>query len=452
MPQPYNYDLGIPTFTDRLSKLANADAQFEATRIARDEADRKALAQTKAIEQRAILNQKLNAFASKPNKTSQDIMELSLYLPKDVTEPLIKAYEGWSTEKRENILRKGGQVIAALNAGKPEMATQILEEMAVSSKNAGRADEETEYRRNAELIKIKPENALVNFAITFGAIPGAKPILESALLMQKGPSDIAKSESEAEKARVEAGFAPRKIAGEIGLTEAQTKNTLNQISDRANRLGLDKDKLTSEMKLKIEEMNRKGTDLDTEAKKLINTSAMESVVSSQFAGKLNDLAGRILAEGGGKGTWNTIGKLFENLTGTQDEWTATRNEYVRLKNNYVLKNLPQGPASDKDIKFAMQALPPDNANAAYIAQFLRGMAKMSEIDSKTKDAQADWVDSVGSLGRPRKDINVKGTMVPAGTNFNEFMYNYLEKEHEKQNTKAGAEQAKPKSYYKVWVQ
>jgi hypothetical protein len=431
---------------ERISQLQNIDVQNEQMKAFRQDREMKLAAQNMAIDQQRRQNAMIENLMKNPNPTVRDFSMVSMLMPKDRAEAIQKSAEAIDADTQKKHLLFGGQVMAALTAGKPEIAIQFLDERAKSEINAGR--DGRMWDTYSKLIAVDPDKGMKTFGVMLASVPGGDKVLDSALKAQQGPSQVAKSESEAEKARVEAGFAPRKIAGEIGLTEAQTKNTLNQISDRANRLGLDKDKFASEIGLKLEELKRKGTDLDTEAKKLINTSAIESVASSQFAGRLKDLAGRILAEGGGKGAWNSVGKLFENLTGTQDEWTKTRNEYVRLKNNYVLKNLPQGPASDKDIKFAMEALPPDNANAAYIAQFLQGMAKMSEIDSKVKDAQADWVDSVGSLGRPRKDINVKGTMVPAGTNFNEFMYAYLEKEHEKQKTKAGAEQAKTKGYMK----
>jgi len=446
MPEPYNYKLQIPSMFERISQLQAIDAQDEQAKALKQEREMKIAAQNMAIEQQKRQNEAIDSLIKNPNPSARDFAMVSMVMPKDRSEAIRKSWDSLDSDNQKNQLLFGGQVLSALTAGKPEIAIQFLDERAKSEVNAGRDGKM--WNTYSKLIAIDPDKGLKTFGVMVASIPGGDKVIDAVLKAQRGPSEVAKSESDAEKARVEAGFAPKKIAGEIGLIEAQTKNALNQISDRANRLGLDKDKLASEIQLKIEEMSRKGTDLDTEAKKLINNSAMESVSSSQFAGKLNDLAGRILAEGGGKGGWNTIGKLFENLTGTQDEWTKTRNEYVRLKNNYVLKNLPQGPASDKDIRFAMEGLPPENANAEYIAQFLRGMAKMSVIDSKVKDAQADWVDSVGSLGRPRKDINVKGTMVPAGTNFNEFMYNYLEREHTKENTKAGAEQAKTRGYMK----
>lgn len=450
MPEPYNYTLQIPSMFERISQLKNIDVQNEQMKAFQQDREMKIAAQNMAIDQQRKQNLLLENLIKNPNPTARDFSMVSMLMPKDKAEAIQKSWETLESSNQKNQLLFGGQVMSALTAGKPEIAIKFLEERAKSEVNAGRDGKI--WDTYSKLIAVDPDKGLKTFGVMIASLPGGDKVLESAIKAQKGPSEVGKSEAEAEKARVEAGFAPAVAQAGLESTKAGTKNTLNQITDRAARLGLDKDKLATETQLKLEEMKRKGTELDAEAKKLINTSAIESVASSQFAGRLKDLAGRILAEGGGKGAWNTVGKLFENITGTQDEWTKTRNEYVRLKNNYVLKNLPQGPASDKDIKFAMEALPPDNANAAYIAQFLQGMAKMSEIDSKVKDAQADWVDSVGSLGRPRKDINVKGTIVPAGTNFNEFMYNYLEREHQKENIKTGVEQAKPKGYMKYGVQ
>lgn len=446
MPEPYNYTLQIPSMFERISQLQNINAQDEQLKALQQEREMKLAAQNMAIDQQRKQNALIENLMKNPNPTVRDFSMISMLMPKDRAEAIQKSSEAMDADAKKNQLLFGGQVMSALTAGKPDIAMKMLDEKSISESNAGR--DGRLWKTYSELIGVDPDKGLKTFGIMIASVPGGDKVLEAALKAQKGPSEVAKSESEAEKSRIEAEFSPQVLQAGLESTRATTKNTLNQIQDRAQRLGLDRDKLTSEMQLKIEEMNRKGTELDTEAKKIINTAMADSAVAMQYSGKLNDLAARVLENKGGKGSWNTIGKFLENITGTQDEWTQIRNEYVRIKNIQALKNLPPGPASDRDIKTAKEGLPPENANSEYIASFLRGMAKLSSIDSSIKAAEADWVNSSGSLGRPKKDINVQGMMVPAGTSFNEFMYVYLDKTQKAQDIKAGAEQAKTKGYMK----
>jgi hypothetical protein len=446
MPEPYNYTLQIPSMFERISQLQNINAQDEQLKAFQQDREMKLAAQNLAMDQQRKQNALIENLMRNPNPTVRDFSMVSMLMPKDRAEAIQKSSEAMDADTKKNQLLFGGQVMSALTAGKPDIAMKMLDEKATSESNAGR--DGNLWKTYSQLIGVDPDKGLKTFGVMIASVPGGDKVLESALKAQKGPSDVAKSESDAEKAKVEAEFAPQVAQAGLESTRATTKNTLNQITDRANRLGLDKDKLSSEMQLKIEEMNRKGTDLDPDAKKIINTAMADSAVAMQYSGKLNDLAARVLQAGGGSGGGTTIAQYFKNVFGKQSEWDQIRNEYVRIKNIQALKNLPPGPASDRDIKTAKEGLPPEGANADYIASFLRGMAKLSSIDSSIKAAEADWVNSSGSLGRPKKDINVQGMMVPAGTSFNEFMYIYLDKEQKKQDTKAGAEQAKTKGYMK----
>lgn len=81
-----------------------------------------------------------------------------------------------------------------------------------------------------------------------------------------------------------------------------------------------------------------------------------------------------------QGLYGSLDAWFTKaVTGGQDELSAVRQEYNAIKNAEVIKNLPPGVASDRDIAIAMEGWPPANANAAYLSAFLRGMQKMQVL-------------------------------------------------------------------------
>ena len=50
-----------------------------------------------------------------------------------------------------------------------------------------------------------------------------------------------------------------------------------------------------------------------------------------------------------------------------------------FQNQDVIQNLPPGVASDRDIAIAQEGWPPPNANASYLAAFMRGVQKMKVL-------------------------------------------------------------------------
>lgn len=93
---------------------------------------------------------------------------------------------------------------------------------------------------------------------------------------------------------------------------------------------------------------------------------------------------------GGFRTW--FGRVFRRFMGwEQEQIDALYTEYTRLKNKMVSEDL-KPPVSDKDIALMSKGYPGENANAAYIASFLRGLAKSKAIEASYAKAKADHID------------------------------------------------------------
>ena len=58
--------------------------------------------------------------------------------------------------------------------------------------------------------------------------------------------------------------------------------------------------------------------------------------------------------------------------------------------------------------------------------FLRGMAKAQNYEAFLEDAKSEWVNSVGYLGKPKKDIEINGITVQAGSSFSDFAPKYVD--------------------------
>lgn len=394
----------------------------------------------------------LGELASKPNATAQDFARVTIKYPQ-LAEHFKNTWTMLNADQQQANLSNATQVYAALQAGKPEIATQLLRDRATAYTNAGDEKNAKVNETMAKLIEQSPETAKTSaglflssvlgpdkFASTFTGLGGEQRALE------KQPAEVRKGSAEAAIKEMEARNTPQRLALENSQTAANVRNVDSQIGERASRLKLDRDKLQSEVEMKLYELGQKAGTLDDGAKKLINDSTVASVAADQSAGQMLDLAGRLDKQGGGYGAFSSASEWLKGATGNQDALTEMRKEYIRLRQSQVKTMLPSGPASDKDVALAMQGFPPDTADAKTMSSFLRGMAKLQQYSAVAENAKAEWVNSVGHLGKPKSDITIDGINVPAGTTFTDFAKQYMSAKVDQRAAQQSQQQVPNRSY------
>jgi len=259
----------------------------------------------------------------------------------------------------------------------------------------------------------------------------AKAISAEAVAKNAGEVENAKRLFEIAKAKkegFEAQYKEQTILADLDKTKWDTANLKSQTNER-NALFRGKKELQKlEIAEKIQNIAKAAApDISEGAKKEINSLVVDSVNLRNSSTSALNLANKIETEGGGLGKVTSFAQAINTATGQQDGFTQLRNEYNRLRNQVAIKNLPPGVATDKDVAIALEGLPPPTANAAFIASFLRGTAKLQQYEAATKDAQTEWISSVGSLGNTRNDIRIGETLVPKGTTYVEFQDRFIKR-------------------------
>jgi hypothetical protein len=256
-----------------------------------------------------------------------------------------------------------------------------------------------------------------------------------------GPTEqaaAAKATAEAQTAIVNAQFAER--LQEAGLNEKNwnVKNVQSQISTRAAQLGLDAQTTAATVAERLASIAEKANTLPADTRKLVNDSAVLASTSKQSANQMNDLANRI--EGlGGYGAASRLGEFAKSTIGAEGYETSLRQEYTRVRNSAAIKALPPGPATDKDIELALSGFPKNTADSKLVAQFLRGMAKLQDIDAAVSNAKTDWLaQNNGTLTRAGKTFVAGDFTVRPGESFNDFTTR-VAKEVNAQYTGTGAD-------------
>ncbi len=403
----------------------------------RQEQIAKQQAQQQAMQRQEMLNQGYKALMSNPNPTARDFTNLAMLLPEKEAASIRANWDTLNKEQQDSELRFGGQVVSAFTSGAPQIGIDLLKQRADAERNAGRVDKARTFETYAQLAEMNPNTAQKTLGIMLGTLPGGGKVLESSIKALKAPAEIRTGEAGATEKELVTANTPTRLALENTQTAANIRNLDSQIADRAgrlvldrDRLKLDRDKLQSDVELRLFELNQKGGQLDASATKIVNDSAVAAVGAEQSAGRMLDLASRLEQQGGGYGTFSGINSWFRNATGNQDAWTQTRQEYVRLRNTQAIKSLPPGPATDRDIELALKGFPAENADAKTVASFLRGMAKMSQYEAVSESAKSEWVNSVGSLGRATRDVEIGGIQVPRGTTYVDFARQFMDQRAE----------------------
>lgn len=121
------------------------------------------------------------------------------------------------------------------------------------------------------------------------------------------------------------------------------------------------------------------------------TSASNAI--SRYTGLAEQLRKADMS-GGVKSKWT---EYLKEQTGNQDEITALRNEARQIANSEAIKNLPPGPATDRDIEIVMAPFPTDKAAPEYVANWLDAMARLNKKRAEYAEFKADFIAQNGSL-------------------------------------------------------
>ena len=425
--QPINYGVEIQDPTQSFLSAFQTGAAIQDTRLKQEQ------------QQQQMANQKLiqEGFAKlrQPGATAADYANLAMVLPETQAKAVRESFSMLSGERQQNALQQSGQVFSAFKAGKPEIAIGLLERQIEAKRNSGDNEGAMFLETWRDVAKENPKATEDYFGFTISQMPGGDKIIESAVKLgterrteQLQPSVLTKAEQEAKKAKseaeikaIESQFAER--LQQAGLTEKNwnVKNLQSQINDRAAKLNLDKQTTAATVAEKMSSIQKNLNDIPSDTRKLINESAVTAATAKQSADQFNDLAKRLDASGGGYGVFSSASDFLKKGAGFQGGMTQLRQEYTRLRNTAAIKSLPPGPATDKDIAMALKGFPSDNASAGDLSSFLRGMAKLQDVDASINNAKTDWLaQNNGTLTRAKNTFVAGDYSTKPGETFNDF--------------------------------
>ncbi len=217
---------------------------------------------------------------------------------------------------------------------------------------------------------ISEANTLVNAGISQGLLkdPNAATIRERELAYQMQRDALKQKQFEAnqEQQAIDNTLNQEKFDQKVAKEKADQAYRLSEQARQENKLsaGLEKQMLASQDQVVIDQRN-----------------------SNKYDTLANDYE-RLNIEGGLKSTWS---EFIKGALGTQDDVTEFKRNFNQVRISEGLKNLPPGPATDRDVVEAMKGVPAENASAETVASFLRGAAKLSRFNAGYNQFKADYI-------------------------------------------------------------
>lgn len=344
-----------------------------------------------------------------------------------ISEQLKRGYDALSSEQQKASTAQVGQVYSAIRAGRPDLAKQMITDGITAAENSGDVEAANASKAMLRLLDEAPQAAELTGATFLAAALGPDKFADTyGKLGSERRADevqgleVAKKGAEVFKAQVEAAYSEQIAQAGIKKSAAEVSNLYSQIQDRAARQRLDEERLaldTAELMRKVSDPTAR---LTADSIKIVNTAAADSASNAQAADKAQELAKKFEKAGQGGGRYGSAKEFLAQVTGSEDEYSLLRKEYIRLRNSEAIRTLPPGPATDRDIALMLEGYPSPDADAATMASFLRGVSKANKIAAATNEAKAEWLAQNGTLTRAANPITIGGDEIAPGTTFAEY--------------------------------
>lgn len=336
------------------------------------------------------------------------------------------SFDMLNTTQQQAKLDQAVPIYAAVQAGHPEVAAQLLRNQGDAYDAAGRPQDAQSARIMAQLVTDHPEMAKTLMGVPLAATLGPDKFAQTfgtvgdqTRANQIQPAKVQQANAEATTAEANAGVAPV-IAKANAVTAMSNANVAPQAA-AAN---------VAETQSKAAVNFNKVGELPPENLKIVNDGATAAATAADQAQRYSTLADQIDAAKPPAGFVGTAGEFLKSLTGNQNAITELRQQYTQLRNTGIATALPGvSRMTDNDIKLATKGFPDDNANPAVMSSFLRGAAKLQQIQAARESIQSEWASKNGQkgLGPLRTDTVINGTLVPAGTTLNTYLPLYTSK-------------------------
>lgn len=206
----------------------------------------------------------------------------------------------------------------------------------------------------------------------------------------------------------------------------QSSMTGNNLA--AQRLALDQQKFGFDMQqaqMKAEQLKDAAPKLSVNMEKSIDQAVNDSTASRNSADQMGTLAQQFRQEKPTTGLFGNANNMFARLTGSDTTLRDLRIRQNALINSQVLKFLPPGPATDRDVEIVRQGAPTDMDNPEVVARWLDSMSNLERKSAQFNEFKAEWMSANGNPGQSRTNNQILGLDVKKGESLGQAAKRYM---------------------------
>lgn len=385
------------------------------------------------------------------NPTPESLAQLSIAFP-EMGEQFKRSFDMLQPAQQQAHLKQGIPVYAAVLSGRYDVAANALRDQATAMTNSG--DEAGAKATNtiADIVEQHPDQAKFIIGLHLASALGPDKFKDTFSTVGDQTRTQELFPATQEKVQAEADVAGANAQTQLGRNRAEIQKIQTDATTAAGRLQLDRDALMSGTQERIYGLQLQYGMPDDASKALINKAAMDATAGEQTSSRYLDLATKMEQASRTTGFIGTAAEAFKAATGVENGQTALKQEYARIVNTGALSTIKDalgGRVTDVDMKTAMSVVPGPNASTEAVVSYLRGVAKISQINAATQEAQAEWLAQqgrAGTLGPAVKDLSIMGTQVPKGTTFADFSRQFIQKKAAEITAQSALVQAQGRSY------
>ncbi len=229
MVQPINYAIDIPDPSQAFLQAFKTGTAVTETRLAQEEAQRKAEQQRTVMQAFERLRQ--------PGATAKDYANLSMLLPETQAKAVRESFNMLNADQQQSARSQAGQVFSAFRSGRPEIAIGLIQRQIDAKRNSGDESGAQFLETWRDVAKETPTATEDYFGGILAEMPGGKDVLEAALkvsaerrtaamqpaALTKAKADADAAVAEAQRKVAEAASTPDRLKAEQDLRLAQIR-------------------------------------------------------------------------------------------------------------------------------------------------------------------------------------------------------------------------------------
>jgi len=142
---------------------------------------------------------------------------------------------------------------------------------------------------------------------------------------------------------------------------------------------------------KVGFVSKEGRELSPYHQKQLTKYSDSSVEASALANEFEVMASdfeKLDPIAGGAGA---AYEFLKEATGSEDAVSELKRKYLKIRASQLVKNLPPGAASEKDVQLALSGFPKSTANAETMASFMRGLSKLQRFEADYSNFRAEYL-------------------------------------------------------------